>query len=423
MAIGWAGWLFTAARYNTSPAIPNSNEHETITMSNSFIRTGARRSPQRLDSLEIQNFRAFHRLAVEKLGNVNLIVGKNSVGKSALLEALRLYAAQGLPEVIADILQDRDEWTVRRSGPIEVVTNKLVPVNSLFYGRQRIDQNRDLIRIGPLHSADKALLIGISWGVTSVDERGRAAWEQISMSDTDELDSFLSQGASDLEPRLVVQFGSEREQYLRLDRDWTRAYYRGSYDLAGQSPTPAFIPITGLSIDEVVKRWEEISLSDAREFVVGALRIIIPNVESIDITGRTPQSYAPVVQARLVDAEQPVPLRSLGEGMSRLFGLALALATAQDTMLLVDEIDSGLHFSVLMEVWRMIFAMAESLNVQVFATTHSWDCVEAFQHAAAENERQDGILIRLQREGDQILPVIVDEETLAIVTSRQIEVR
>jgi hypothetical protein len=61
--------------------------------------------------------------------------------------------------------------------------------------------------------------------------------------------------------------------------------------------------------------------------------------------------------------------------------------------------------------------------VQVFATTHSWDCVAAFQQVAAENDRQDGMLIRLEKEGDEIVPVLVDEETLAIVTREQIEVR
>ena len=52
-------------------------------------------SPIILDSLEINNFRAFRHLLIERLGRVNLIVGKNNIGKSCLLEALRLYASCG----------------------------------------------------------------------------------------------------------------------------------------------------------------------------------------------------------------------------------------------------------------------------------------------------------------------------------------
>ena len=39
-----------------------------------------------LDSLEIQNFRGFHHLQIEKLGRANWIVGENNIGKSSLLE-------------------------------------------------------------------------------------------------------------------------------------------------------------------------------------------------------------------------------------------------------------------------------------------------------------------------------------------------
>jgi hypothetical protein len=391
-------------------------------MGNSEVRTGLRRNIPRLNSLEVRNFRAFRNLDVEHLGNVNLIVGKNSVGKSALLEAIRLYAAQGAPEVIQELLRDRDEWTPRRSSSIET-SDTLIPVNSLFYGRQRLDQTRDSIRIGPMGLTDQSLTVAIDWGLNKKDERGRSIWEPIVRTGLDVLDNLSGEDASELEPRIVVQYGIEKRQHFALDRDWSRAYYRLQLEMPAGTMKPSFVPVTGLSIEEVVQRWEQISLTASKEFVIDALKIIVPDIEDLDITGRVPQAYAPVVQAKRMSASQSVPLRSLGEGMSRLFGLALALVTAQDSMFLIDEIDSGLHFSVQIEAWRLVFKIAGLLNIQVFATTHSWDCVDAFQRAAAENQQQDGVLIRLQREDDQIIPIIINEETLAIVTSRQVEVR
>ncbi len=110
--------------------------------------------------------------------------------------------------------------------------------------------------------------------------------------------------------------------------------------------------------------------------------------------------------------------------MNRLFGITLALVNSGDGVLVLDEIENGLHYSVLPEVWRFIFQVARRLNVQVFATTHSWDCIEAFQMAAAEDEQEEGVLVRLRQnsKGD-VEAIVFDERRLAIITRDQIEVR
>lgn len=387
-------------------------------MTNAFTHTKVSRSQQQLDSLEIENFRAFRSLKLERLGNVNLIVGKNSVGKSALLEALRLYAAQGAPEVIGTVLEDRDEWSPRGGSTLEI-EDAFLPVTNLFYGRPAVlEYNQSLIRIGPAGLSTKTLTIDIGWFVRKTDQQGLSTWVRSASLET----QFPDDSVDEVEPRLIVQYNSDKSQMYFLDRERFRKYSRPAWDTSGRLPDPAFVPVGGLSTAEMARRWDRVSLIEAKNAVINALRIIVPAVENLDIIGRGPTSL-PVVMAKLIDLEKPVPVRSLGEGMIRLFGLALALVTAQDTMLLVDEIDSGLHHSVQVEMWRLIFAAAERLNVQVFATTHSWDCVAAFQQVAAEDDRQDGLLIRLEKEGGEIVPILVDEETLAIVTTEQIEVR
>ncbi len=113
----------------------------------------------------------------------------------------------------------------------------------------------------------------------------------------------------------------------------------------------------------------------------------------------------------------------MGEGMNRMFGIALALVNAKDGMLLIDEADTGLHYSVLSDLWKLIFEVAHRLNVQVFATTHSKDCLEAFQYAAEVNTEEEGVLIRLENRKAGVGAVTFDEEELAIVTRERIEVR
>jgi AAA15 family ATPase/GTPase len=75
------------------------------------------------------------------------------------------------------------------------------------------------------------------------------------------------------------------------------------------------------------------------------------------------------------------------------------------------------------DVWKLIFQVAARLNVQVFATTHNWDCIEAFERAARENENANGELIHLMSKNDKVFAVLYDEQELSIVTQEMIEVR
>ena len=106
-----------------------------------------------------------------------------------------------------------------------------------------------------------------------------------------------------------------------------------------------------------------------------------------------------------------------------MFGIALALVNARDGILLVDKIESGLHYSVQADMWRLVFETARRLNIQVFATTHSWDCIQGFQQAAQEDEQSAGFLVRLGRRQGNVVATVYSEEELAIVTREQIEVR
>ena len=143
---------------------------------------------------------------------------------------------------------------------------------------------------------------------------------------------------------------------------------------------------------------------------------------------------------RVTGESEPRSLKSLGDGMTRVFQLALALEVARsgperpllgledggaidEPMLLIDEVETGIHYSALPEVWRFLLRAARESGVQVFATTHSWDCIEAFQKAAAEEPEGSAMLIRLERKDEEHHAVLFDQTELPIVTKHHIEVR
>ena len=113
----------------------------------------------------------------------------------------------------------------------------------------------------------------------------------------------------------------------------------------------------------------------------------------------------------------------MGEGFRRLFLIAVALATAKGGTLLIDEIENGLHYSVLKDVWNAIAQAARQADVQVFATTHGYECIEAAQEVFSASDEYDFRLHRLDRVDDGIKAVTYDQEALGAATKFFMEVR
>ena len=129
------------------------------------------------------------------------------------------------------------------------------------------------------------------------------------------------------------------------------------------------------------------------------------------------------VVVKLRNQARPVPLKSLGDGVTRLFAAALALANSRDGFLLVDEAENGIHYSVQRDFWSIVLRAAHQYNVQVLATTHSSDCVAGFARAAIEFDGASGVYLRLERDGGEVRAIEYTEKELGTVADQGIEVR
>ena len=109
--------------------------------------------------------------------------------------------------------------------------------------------------------------------------------------------------------------------------------------------------------------------------------------------------------------------------MRRVLAMIASLVNSENGYLLVDEIDTGLHHTVLNDIWRVIFETAQRLNIQVFATTHSWDCVKAFGSVLQEQTAPKGKLFRLERMDKNIQAIEYYPSELAVALQQQIEMR
>lgn len=378
------------------------------------------------DSLEIRQFRAFDYIKIDQLGHINLFLGKNNVGKSTLLEALCLHANLGSPKTIQWILEGRDEPGEVRHG------NTVDPtVWSLFHGHPALERIKESIQIGRVGAPDSALSLSITWlrKTSDMDASGGFGDGSGYGGGVQPGQQYVEVGppeATDGEgpiPALVVKYGSMR-RILRLDeafddlcRRWN-LQTRSHRDLA----TPCVhVGPGGLDDAGLRSLWEKVVLTDAKKDVIDAMRIIAPETE--DFALLHPHERVSSLRLRVKDREGPVPIKTMGDGMNRLFGLGMALACAKGGILLVDEIENGIHWSVLPEVWKFVVKVAKRLDVQVFATTHSNDCLKAFQMGTKGDPDMDGVAVRIEKKNGEFSAEIFDEKRLAVIVKEEIEIR
>jgi AAA15 family ATPase/GTPase len=125
----------------------------------------------------------------------------------------------------------------------------------------------------------------------------------------------------------------------------------------------------------------------------------------------------------LKGVKRRVPLGSMGEGMRRILALAISLAQAKKGFLLVDEVDTGLHWSVMSRMWELVIRTASDLGVQVFATTHSLDCLRGLKDAVDEHDdlRKHVRVHKVDASLNEAITFTADDLLVAI--EQEIEVR
>lgn len=368
-------------------------------------------SPLLFDSLEIRYFRAFDFLKIERLGHINLILGKNNVGKSTLLEALYLHANMGAPQVMRAILD-------RRTEPYSDTYSMQSPMfDKLFFGNSHISEIRQEIQIGRLGAPDSALRIAVTYVPANPQSISNDT------NGTPDYGAGFGDGSGGAVPALQVSGFGDTDYVLPLDRSFDELVRLWNLDKEHEEMiTPGqFVPPNGLSSSQFQDLWNIIALRPEKQDVIEALRIISPDITDIALFAPRPDMKA--FNLRLRGQDAPVPARSLGDGINRLIGLSMALACAKDGILLVDEIENGIHWSIMPEVWKFIVKVAKRLNVQVFATTHSNDCLKSFHFGTKDNPDIYGVAVRLERRSDEYHAEIFDEQRLAVIVKEGIEIR
>jgi AAA15 family ATPase/GTPase len=172
--------------------------------------------------------------------------------------------------------------------------------------------------------------------------------------------------------------------------------------------------------DEEVQRFSDLRIKSHDELVVTALKVIEPRLEKLEILSRQGVS---MIHGYLKGYNEPVPSPLLGDGVKRVMSLLLAIGNARNGVVLIDEIENGIHHSMMQSVWNAIAEASVLFKTQIFATTHSAECILAAHEAYKKRNSYDFRIHRLDRINGEIKAGTYDQETLEGALSIPLEVR
>jgi hypothetical protein len=352
----------------------------------------------------VRNFRPFSGLVLQPLGRVNLIAGKNNTGKTALLEAIHLHS---YPQ---DVVLPYTINELRGAAPLKRFDQDVC--SWLFYDK---NASHGLVLIS---QDDKGETRSLQMQI--LDAAARAQ-----LPDAKQLigSALFQKQAWDVAPPALI---------LRTEAQGKKHLAAGFLSALGDRLTPSssrqaawdelsvFIGSAGRQPDEDVKAFSELEIANRQEELLPSLQILEPRLQRLAIVL---SGGKPVIHGSVRGLSRLVPMTFMGEGIRRLLSILLAITTAAGGKVLIDEVENGLHYSVLTKVWQAIAHAARQANAQVFATTHSYECIVAAHEAFTAHGPYDLRLFRLDRIGEEIKVAAYDKDVLGYATEMNHEVR
>ncbi|GAB3641796.1 AAA family ATPase [Spirosoma arcticum] len=374
-----------------------------------------------LNSLEIRNYRNLRHLTIDKLGRVNLLVGKNNTGKTSVLEAISILIHQANTRWISQLLDERGESVVTSvlRDPDQLSEYNTERISNLFYMReQKFDVNftisiKELTESSNINSVNMRFVKYIE--IENEEENGAVYRSRTVLEDSDDYDGIGLEITTGVNSRII-----------NLDRRFNSLML-----FTGLKANVQFVRTNNIIGETNGQLWDKVILTEKQVYVEDALRLIEKNIQQLAfvnnllIPNNSSKRDERVAVVKIEDIRKPVSLRSMGDGINRILTIILAMVNCENGYLLIDEFENGLHYSVQEKLWEIIFYLAEQLNVQVFATTHSLDCIEAFS-AVINNGKQDrdaGAMIRLENYEGNIEATVYDADEIQATTRVQVDPR
>jgi len=326
------------------------------------------------DSLFIEQYKIFKDFKIEKLNRINIFAGFNNTGKTTLLEAIYLLTKQNNIEAYFKYVK---------------LKNKLTQLD-INYMKEYFKQ--DIKISGKFNEIDTGIHIK-KFFASNIDKKDdySVSYEAISVIDGEAINNTIHT----FEVNPLIRYVDRVE--LLCNSIFKSPYFYNK--------------------NEIVETYSKsLKSGEIDEIITFIQKHIDSNIMGISHDG---------IDAFIVKHKIPTSspeLTSYGEGLQRIFEIALSFANCRNGVLLIDELETAIHYSLFVDFSKFIQELAVKFNVQVFITTHSKECIGAFVENGVHN-KDINFYTMLRGEDNQIETITYNDEALINELEQDLEVR
>lgn len=360
-----------------------------------------------IKKISFENLRGFQDLKLPELTQITLLTGKNSAGKSTVLEGIFLLMGASSPETFEKIRSLRGLPVATEITKLwEPVfynfdTTKPINISAVFDDH---DLNLSYTRDDSFSTIDLKQDIQSTY-ITFTSQLNSSYSLKYSFS----VDDHKKTGHLFMNANGALAMASESEI-----KDQKQTISLGNNTLFIRSAAAPAIDDAGLA-----SWFGDLELTGEQQLVVDALRIIDPTIMEIKtiVQNRYVQLYIKTENATM-------PIKLTGDGMCKLIYIVLSILQNPNSIILIDEIENGFHYSMQESFWKTLAYAAKKSNSQIIATTHSYECINHAVHGIDQADMlNDFSLYRVDRFGEKTKAVHYSGDLLKDAVLADMEVR
>lgn len=358
------------------------------------------------EKIEIKNFRCFKDTKIDRLSDFNIFVGKNASGKTSMLEAIFVHSGMYNPDLTLRVNSFRGIDFFR----LDVFKSDEIPWKFIFSNLEL--ENKIEIKTKGLNGECKTEFSTLNLA-EKIDliNKNRAYFQNF---------QIYSPEKTHILKMISVINKEKKENYLILTPNGLNTY---------QIPYPPSFKTTIIT-SRLVLNYQQIADNFSQvqtnrkllDLLIDVLRIFEPNLQDLRISmyGGT----VPLIYAYLTTIKEPIPINYVSEGLSRALELFLTIMNTNEGVVLIDEIENGIHHSLLQKYMIFILNLIEKFNIQIFATTHSYEAIQAAYLAATnENKNENVKIYRFEKEESNISIIEYTSDEISTALDMELEIR